>query len=53
MVGEEKGWLQRFIIWRERNIKEKRFLGWHLYGICCIDIESVDTLDTEFSYGEL
>lgn len=26
MVGEEKGWLQRFIIWRERNIKEKRFI---------------------------
>ena len=21
MVGEERGWLQRFIIWRERNIK--------------------------------
>lgn len=26
MVGEERGWLQRFIIWRERNIKEKRFI---------------------------
>lgn len=27
MVAEEKGgWLQRFILWREKNIKEKRFI---------------------------
>ena len=26
MTGEERSWLQRFIIWRERNIKEKRFI---------------------------
>ena len=26
MAGEERGWLQRFIIWREKNVKEKRFI---------------------------
>ena len=26
MTGEERSWLQRFIIWREKNVKEKRFI---------------------------
>ena len=26
MIGEERSWLQRFIIWREKNVKEKRFI---------------------------
>jgi hypothetical protein len=58
MTGEERSWLQRFIIWREKNVKEKRFilvlsfLVGIFYGICRIDIETVDTLDTKFSYRE-
>ena len=26
MAGEKESWLQRFIIWRENNIKEKHFI---------------------------
>ena len=26
MAGEKISWLQRFIIWREKNVKEKRFI---------------------------
>lgn len=36
MKGEKKNWLQRFLVWREKNIKEKRFilLLSFLVGIC-------------------
>ena len=35
----KKSWLQRFILWREKKIKEKHFililsfLSWYFYGI--------------------
>ena len=36
MKGEKRNWLQRFLVWREKNIKEKRFilLLSFLVGIC-------------------
>ena len=54
MAEDKRSLLQRFIIWREKNIKEKRFIlisCRYLYGIRRTDTESHHTLDTELPDG--
>ena len=29
----KKSWLQRFILWREKKIKDIKFSCWYFYGI--------------------
>ena len=57
MAEDKRSLLQRFIIWREKNIKEKQFITdsqfscRYLYGIRRTDTESHHTLDTELPDG--
>ena len=44
MAEDKRSLLQRFIIWREKNIKEKQFIR-------RTDTESHHTLDTELPDG--
>ena len=55
MKAERKNLLQRFLVWREKNIKEKRFILIlsFLVGIFTADTESAYPLDKEFPNGEL
>ena len=43
MEKEKRSLFQRFLLWREKNIKEKQFIL-----ILGFDTEDADTLDTEF-----
>ena len=48
MEKEKRSLFQRFLLWREKNIKEKQFIL-ILSFLVGIFTEDVDTLDTEFS----
>lgn len=54
MEKEKRSLFQRFLLWREKNIKEKtvyldtQLSGRYLYGYYGFDTEDADTLDTEF-----
>ena len=57
MAEDKRSLLQRFIIWREKNIKEKRFILIlsFLVGIftafAALILKVIDTLDTELPDG--